>query len=492
MIPALVRGDLSSLWTDKGALGLLGLVSLVLALAAIMGLAVDLGLFRFIAFVLVPVFCTAVGAVQVSGERSSGYAAVLHTAPITPRAYYASKLLVSYAWGLLALAIAVPYAFLLAMFAGAGSLEALLPWVAVAALLCAFSACLGLLVSVLVGKRGLLPSAFAGIGLAIGLTLAPLFLMFFPEAMRRSASALARLSPVIDVIDPASQGGIGVRHLDTAEGLLGYGVLVALAVVFAVLGYVIYTRLQNPEGWDAPSGRVAAVLAVGALLVLAPPLLAGGDPFNVDPRAHESRETRPFELGFDARLVDPGEPVGGMTGRFSEADGQARRVLRVGEPARFDLVLRGFAPTGLEELTDARVVLAAASGLQMRIEPPSHDIGTWSGAACRSEFAREAGGTCLEFPEVRIPVTVTVTGVRTLRDEPLGGLFSVELRSDQGRTTTYPAFQGRLDVDEPPWWAPLVVYVMLLSGFAAPHALRARRLVRHPALVPVRPVRPPG
>jgi hypothetical protein len=477
MILALARGNASALWTDRNTFGLLAVAGLVLAVATTLAAFSDLAVFRVVAFLLVPIFATSAAAVQVSGERASGYAAVLHTSPVTPAGYYAAKLLVALLWAFLAMALGLPFAVLLALHAGAGFLATLLPWIAAGFLLSAYSACLGLLISVLLGRRGLLPSAFGGIGAALALAMVPFFLGLLPDATREAAAPLARLSPLVDVLDPRM--GLGLRDLGSWEGAVGYVTVASYAILFAGLGYAFYARLQNPEGWDAPRPRVRAAVLLGALLVLAPVLATGPDPLL---QAHPSGSTPPpFETGRftvdpEVRLLDAqGQPLHGA-------------VLRPGEALPLELQVGGQA-TSNATLTDVRVRVFALSGANLRIDPTSFALDPWTPTPCGGGPIRSAGEPsstgppggnpgCWELPPRTVAFTVTLLSLRNFRGDGFGGLVGVEVRSDQGSLTMFPAADVRAaSVDY--WWGnAFLVWGLALAPFAVAQVARERRLGR--------------
>lgn len=468
-ILALVRSEFSGLVADRGALGLVAVVGLVLGIAAVLGGATGFANFFFIAFVLLPLFSTAVGAIQVSGERASGYSAVLHTAPLTPRSYYAAKVAVSFAWALLAIGMGWAYALFFAALAGWGVVAMALAWLPVALLLSAYSACLGMLLSVLVGKRGLLPSAFAGIGLALALALVPLFLQFLPEAMRESARGLARLSPLLNLLG----SGTSPADLATAAGQQGFAAVAYFAAVFAGVGALAYVRYQNPEGWDASPRRALPLLALGALLVVAPAAVLGEPP-------QEQGRALPVGLSASVAGLSAEEPV----------------VLDVGRPRTFTLVLavgevrgeeRPFiaqqagGPSQAEPPTLTHVRVRFPARPPLRAEPHEAALPDWGPAPCPAPAPSE----CVQYEERRVEVTLTLDALPALLGRAREGFF-VALDSDQGTAMAFPGAQ--FEARPPPygWWWPLLVWVGLVGAFAAPQALRARRLGRRVQLQVVR------
>lgn len=509
----LVRGNLSALRCDKAALGLVGVGAMVLAVAATMGAFGAFAMFFFIGFVLVPIFGTAIGAVMISGERASGYAAVLHTAPITPAAYYGAKWLTAFLWTSLALLLTVPYGLLFALFLGPLFLAEFLPWIPVGLLLAAFSAGLGVLLSVLVGRRGLLPSAFSGIGIALAVALVPMLVGVLPEGMRDAAGWMTRLSPMVNVLD--FQQGLAARSLDTEEGWKGYALVATYTALFAVLGYVLYHRFQNAEGWDARGRHVAAALAVGFVVVLAPAAIVGGNPLGPPEPVSRGDPSGP-ELLLTSFLLQPGQALPDFElGGIAEV---GPVTLRPGEPVRMDVAFWGNQvpsegpgprpgvsgeprPTP-PPLTNIVVRFQGNNNFRVAVDPPEYRMAAWAAEPCpsitvgegnRSRTITGAERDCFAYPAHVVPVTLTVTAVPSFQRGHAGNLLQVRLDSDQGRTISWT--QGDVLVDNPefPWWATFVVWAGIFLGFAAPQAWRRAGLGRKPAPASAAPtVAPPA
>jgi ABC-type transport system involved in multi-copper enzyme maturation permease subunit len=480
VIPALVRGNLSALRCDRGALGLVAVGSLVLAVAATMGAFGSFHLFFFVSFVLVPIFGTAIGAVGISGERSSGYAAVLHTAPVTPGAYFAAKWLTAYLWACLALLLTLPYGLLFALYLGPEFLARFLPWIPVGLLLAAFGTSLGVLLSVLVGRRGVVPSAFAGIGVALAVSLVPLLLLALPTDLKEAAAPLLRLSPLTNLLEP--RGNLVARTLATEEGWKGYGTIAGHAVLYAGLAYALYTRLQNAEGWDAPRRHVAGALLVGVALVVVPVFAIGGDPLGLEtpdagPSPGDVRSGPSFHVGAWFLPADPGASL-------EEGPQPVALVAHQAIPVR--LVVRPEGSFGAEApqagpgaasgaLTGVVITFLAQPEGVVEMSPAEVRVGTWPTEPCPG-VPKERG--CTRLAPMTFDLTATLRSRDNFQPGLIGGNVLLRIATDQGDLTTYPQQQFTLDPVGYPWWGAFAAWAAVVGGFLALHLERQRHLRR--------------
>jgi ABC-type transport system involved in multi-copper enzyme maturation permease subunit len=450
---ALVGGELRSLQRERSTVVLAAAMLFVLTLISILASHGDLRIYLFFAYVLVPLFTTATAAVLMSTDRQTGYAAVLHTAPVTPAAYFAAKFVAALAFGLLAVALTTPLLLLLALHAGTGMLGAVAPYLAAGALLAVFGAALGLLISCAVGRRGLLPSAFAGLAAAFGLALAPVFLMFLPPSLAEWGARLARLSPIIAIYEG---GPPHPRDWATAAGQQGFLLIAYFAVVLAAIGFVVYTRLQNPDGWDTPR-RNAIAAGIVALALMAAPLAV------LDPPP-----AQPARPGFGAPFENP---MGGLDIGFEALDGTAP-LLRIGEPTLLRVRVGPGASPESGPLTSAQLRLESAQEAALSFEPAEIALGTLTAVPCGAQPTPDCG----RFAAREAEVTVTLVQSYALHAEGIG--IAAVLTTDQGTMAAFTHLQTAATGYAE--WQSFAVAAATLALVAAPHFVRGATLGRRP------------
>ncbi|HEV8359508.1 MAG TPA: ABC transporter permease [Candidatus Thermoplasmatota archaeon] len=466
MMAALVATELRKLQRERTIVVLAAALLTVLALVSVLASHAELRMYLFIAYVLVPLFTTASAAVLVSGDRQTGYAAVLHTAPVTPMAYLVAKFVAALVFSLFAIALTVPLLLLLALHAGAAALGTVVPYLGAGALLAVFGAALGLLISCSVGRRGLMPSAFAGLAAAFGLALAPVFLLFLPPSLAQVGLQLARLSPVVAIYEGAPPAP---RDWATPAGLEGYALVGYFTAVMVAMGFVVYTKLQNADGWDAPrgagiaAGLVAVVLMAAPLAALAPPT------------------PEPADAG-QAAAFPPAPGLGRVDVTLASLDGGPPAALAVGVPTTYRVVVeRG--PGSEEPLTNARLEFIPSGSALLRFDPPVLDLGTFPApSACDPQARAPCGG----FAARDAVVAVTLEQVPRLHGGPSS--LRVRMVTDQGTA------HGFVQVEFAPTgyaeWQSLAVGLGTLGLVAAPHALRQATLGRRAEPAGARPARP--
>jgi len=481
MIPEMVRGELSALRSDRNAFGLVSGVALVLAVLTMLSASAVFDMFFILAYAVMPIFTTGVAAVLISGDRARGYASVLHTAPITPAAYYAAKLIVAVVWSLLAVVLSLPFVALLGLYVGASFLDILLPWLAVALVMALFAAGLGTMVSVAVGKRGLMASAFAGIGAALGVSLVPIMLTFAGADARRGASPVAHLSPVYTVMQAVSGPAPDLGAWPLQRALL---VVLLMASVFGAAGLVMYLRYQNPEGWDTNPRAALPVLAVAALLIVVPVLTVDfGDVENT----LGSASSRGSELGlavYDAGAgQDASDAPQGPSTRF------AARTLPLNQQVPMTLGVQ-VQSSRAGNLTHVALHFRQSYGAaRLLVSPSDVDLDDWEAEPCAPSSERPQGiPGCLRYAPRTVLVTVTADRPRALQQVSVA--LEVRLTSDQG--DGWGSLQMSVDAGSGfGWWSPLFVWAAVTLLFSFPQDLRRKTLGRKVALTPVRgPQRP--
>ncbi|HWG91880.1 MAG TPA: ABC transporter permease, partial [Candidatus Thermoplasmatota archaeon] len=318
-------GELHPLVTNKASFALFASVTGLLGLISMAFLYEAVELYFICAYILLPSFTTVFAATTYTRDRASGFASVVQTVPVTRAEYFVAKFLSSMTLGALFLVLTTPFTVLAGYFLGASHLWTSYGHVLLAALpLMAASTCLGLFISVALGRRGLLASAMTGF--AVTILFAGISLMLremkpafgnelamqreaesnFLFALLREITNLSHLSPFVNALDfyfaYPSGDALAWKALFT---------MLWFALVFGAGAWALFAYLQNVEGWDAPRlwtlGVVAGVLVVGASPVFAIEYAAELGP--AQPSAMES--PTPYNHSYDVRalLLPRGEPL---------------------------------------------------------------------------------------------------------------------------------------------------------------------------------------
>jgi hypothetical protein len=351
-----------------------------------------------------------------------------------------------------------------------------LPYLGTGALLAVFAATPGLAISSAVGKRGMLGSAFAGLAAAFGFTFTPLFLSFLPRTFQDLGERLARLSPVVAMY---VGGPPAPRDLGSAAGLQGVLFVAFFAAVFGVAGYVAYTRLQNPDGWDAPRSRILA-LGVGTLVVMALPLAFTEPPDDPLPR-------RGFEGRGSERIGGAEVAILPLGAESPQPDQEFQ--LALGQSVRATVFVRlGFA--GQEPdltLRDVRLRFTSFQdgGARVRVEPAELALGDIGLEPCPGV----PDPRCRQYPPRSAEVTLTLERTPVLLGTPVA--LQVDVTTDQGNLTTFIGNLRSAPSGYQPWQS-FVVGGLVMAAVALPHVARARTLGRKTPAAPVAlPSNPP-
>lgn len=222
-----------------------------------------LDLFTLLTFGLVPVSFLVIASGSLASDRETGFSTLLLTAPISRAGYVGLRFLAVFLLGSIAIALGVPYLLLLVLFGG-WSWVLLVSVTVVAFSSLFFSVALGLMLAVLVGKRGSSVGLFTGFLATAILLVLPLAASLppFHEIDPEIAYPLYRamqVSPVMLVGDY-----LGVQSSWTSESLpTSFLGLVILGFLLLGLAAWIVKRLQNSEDWEVqPHIRIAVIILV--------------------------------------------------------------------------------------------------------------------------------------------------------------------------------------------------------------------------------------
>jgi hypothetical protein len=246
-------------------------------------------------YVYFPTLFLTLSALSISWERHTRFSDMVLVGPISRQGYYGSKLLGAMTLGAGYLLLTLPFAFIFAWMAGWSWLPHIGYHIALGGMVVVATSCLGLLLSVLFTQRGFLPAMFTGFGLAAVFTQWEFLIRIVRNVVHPEhhgevlrflaispAYAAANASPFFRVVDAPSPLSLVLTSL-------------GVSALFAILGLVAFTRLQNADAWDAKPILLATFLAIAATT---PALAVAASP--------------------EGDLADPGAPQG-MYGSFRDA-----------------------------------------------------------------------------------------------------------------------------------------------------------------------------
>jgi ABC-type transport system involved in multi-copper enzyme maturation permease subunit len=229
--------------------------------------------FLDLAYATLPVFFLAIGSTLISKERESGFMGILFTHPIESSQHYFAKILSIELLAGLYLAALVPFDVLIVYFAGPGWVTRILARAGWTLLTTFFVGSLALFISTALGRRATLPSVSLGFVVAMVLVWSPFLVLqylgtFDPSIVPRIL-ALLRISPTMGAMDLFRSEGLLL-----SQPMLPILVTGVLTVFLTLVGLLVYTRLQGPEGWEVPRRVRIAVSTLVLVVLVATPLAA--------------------------------------------------------------------------------------------------------------------------------------------------------------------------------------------------------------------------
>ncbi len=255
----------SSLYFVLGLVGFLGFVFWLMSTYFV-------AYFVDFAYLILPLFLLAPASTSISRDRESGFASILFTNPVSPWRHYVAKFLALNLIAGIYLLILVPFDLLIVTFAGLGWFEEILWRVLWMLIATSFVSGLGLLISASFGRRATLPSVFLGFATAMLLIFAPFLVIQYMGALDpdtiSTTLALLHASPLMGAMDSFKSHGMVV-----AEPLLPVLLSLSLAVFLLLVGALVYSRFQSPEGWEVSPRIRLAILGIVVVVLLLSPLV---------------------------------------------------------------------------------------------------------------------------------------------------------------------------------------------------------------------------
>ncbi|MFQ5911062.1 MAG: ABC transporter permease [Thermoplasmata archaeon] len=266
--------DLSRMLTAWGTLTAIAILVLVDgALFWLIGSSV-LMVYLLASYVVLPIFLLPYVAGGVSSERQSGFIETLFTTPLSRGRYLSLRFMTGLAMALLFFLLKLPFAALLLYSAGIGWLPVLASFWTLYTFYATFMVSLGLLISVLVGSKGLKVAIFVSIGLIFLYLFSPAgtlpqYMGALSPELQDSFLRLLHFSPVFDALS-FLDAYLPVTAIRAESPLL---VLIGMSVSYVLLSAVTFRWLQIPAGWNARTRTrvlmLTFVIGISALIPLA-------------------------------------------------------------------------------------------------------------------------------------------------------------------------------------------------------------------------------
>ena len=436
----------SSLYFFLGTIGFLGFIYWFTSTWAV-------SLFLDFVYVTLPILFLAIASTLISRERESGFSGILFTHPLGSGQYYAAKLLsLQLLTGLYLVALA-PFDVLIVSFGGPGWVDEILARIGWTLLTTLFVGALGLLISASLGRRATLPSVSLGFAIALMLVFGPFLLIQYLGALDPStvprALALLHVSPAMGAMDIFHSHGLELSLPFLPVLVTGF-----LTAFLVLAGFLVFTRFQSPEGWEAPPYVRVGISVLVLVVLIATPLAV---PFAYD-RPEEPGGSNTFVFG--EILVN----IGGFT--------VVSETLRVGDTLDTSLNISvsngGSLPVTMERL-------------DLRWRSEHFEFNTSAADLGPFEVPPIAGGGNVNFT---VPVRVTAVQVAVLGGSPLWSAVTpvvIEIHGEmQGTGFTYVyrtvSLQAvGLDYNRDTAWVVIGVLAAAALGLRAVGRLGRRR-----------------
>jgi ABC-type transport system involved in multi-copper enzyme maturation permease subunit len=256
--------------------------------------AFDIDIYLKYAYIYLPLFLIVISSLQISSERSSRFANILFTYPISKKQYYASKFILILLFGGIYLAMTLPFSYLYYHFMGGWFLSLFWKYLSASIIILFFATSLGLLISVSL-EKGSNSSLAIGFATTFILSMMVTFFLFVID------------SSVVDHEESLSEGGklvISLFHLSPVICLYDFfgfhNELVAVhksyslvlpifyIFLFTISGYIIFKKLQSIEGFDCSHKKKLIATISIFILILVPAVFANHE--------YEEKPEEPFEV----------------------------------------------------------------------------------------------------------------------------------------------------------------------------------------------------
>lgn len=412
---SLVAEDLRAM--PRARFGLLGAFFLLCAATSIaVAAAGTAGLksaFLLPVFGLAPILLAPLAATSFAHARSSGFVVAIFSTPVSATRYYWSRILLWTSVGLLYLLAVSPLALVIAHHLG---FAVVAPYLLLGMLLSVFSAVVGSLLGTLVPDRGALTAGTISALVALASLLAA---SNVEQATRLSpAAGGAALLRLLHAAPPVlAMDAVGaftyVRPLAPSRAAV---LLAAGLTLSAVLGWVVFTRLQSPMSWEASPGFRALAVVAALLLFCAPAALAS---VSYEEERHVGAE--PSQYYSDAIVVQVvGRGEAPVTKRFAFLPD----IIAANHANEVDVLVFLYPGSAAEPFTDFRV----------QLEGKGLDVGAYASQSTQAAQLERgppyAGAPVLPF--IRIPTDLTPDAPIALAGNPHALQVQVDYQTATG------------------------------------------------------------
>lgn len=261
---ALVRKSLK-LYMNRWSFALIAFLIVVFCLALLNGGIATTELLFFI-YLIVPMFLIVFPSIQLPSEKSSKFADITLTNPVSDMEFFISRYLISVIVGLIYVAITMPFSAIFLVSVGSSLVPLFLKYLVSCILIILFVSGLGTALGTFF-KKPILP-------ITIGMIFAFLssficgFRGTFAQTDKTAVKTVLRFSPISLIEDFFNQitfPGSPVLEIDGTTSLIA---LVGMIVLFPMVGLLLFTLFK--EGRRQAIGAILLAIAiVGPVLVTA-------------------------------------------------------------------------------------------------------------------------------------------------------------------------------------------------------------------------------
>jgi ABC-2 type transporter. len=226
------------------------------------------------AYFYIPLFLMIFTSTFVSGERKSGFISRLFTSPISGKEYIMEKFLLGICIGFIYLGVTLPLSVLHIVYSGSGFALIFLRYFLSAFVLIAFSSGLGIFISIISSKDDVMAQLLGFALCVIFLWMSVSFAENLKEILTKSMTPshiflyIFHFSPLVCIMDFLNT----CHAFQAGNPLISILVPLLFVIIFLVLSYIVFKKLQNVEGHDLKIGKALIIVILLAGSVLIPPM----------------------------------------------------------------------------------------------------------------------------------------------------------------------------------------------------------------------------